>query len=226
MKWFEHSYKHAKFNLACDESLLDRAEQGISGEVLRFWEPTSTFVVLGISNQAENELKLPAIQQDNIPVFKRSSGGGAVLQFPGCFNYSLILEIAQHNELQNVVTTNRWVMSQMADAINEIHPKVEVRGHTDLVLDDLKFSGNAQRRKNKFCLFHGCILLNVDYALIEKYLSHPSKEPDYRKSRSHSDFITHLSLEKKLLQLTLRKKWNAFDEIPPLTEATLDIKAI
>lgn len=222
MKWLDFTYKQAAANIACDDCLLDDAENGRSGEVLRFWEPQSVFAVLGISNEAQKELNMSAIEQDGIPVIRRCSGGGAVLQFPGCLNYSLVLEINRHPELQNVVTTNQWVMSEMADAINEIHPKVEVRGCTDLVLDNLKFSGNAQRRKSRFSLFHGCILLEVDYASVEKYLSHPSKEPKYRQARSHSEFITHLSLDKKLLTMAIQKKWQAFEAAAPPPQQALE----
>ena len=37
-------------NLACDEALLDLCEAGGAGELLRFWEPPSYFVVLGYAN--------------------------------------------------------------------------------------------------------------------------------------------------------------------------------
>ena len=43
-------------NLACDEALLEEAEDGSNEETLRFWEPESFFVVLGYSRPAAAEV--------------------------------------------------------------------------------------------------------------------------------------------------------------------------
>src|SRR2546428_11436756 len=65
-------------NLACDEALLDTAEAGFSGELLRVWEPQSYFVVLGYANKAASEANLEFCRQNAIPVLRRCTGGGAV----------------------------------------------------------------------------------------------------------------------------------------------------
>ena len=40
-------------------------------------------------------------------------------------------------------------------------------------------------------------MLNIseDAEVFEHYLKHPVKEPDYRKGRSHKDFVTSLKAE-------------------------------
>ena len=44
-------------NLALDEALLDRAEQGgEAGDILRLWEPPTPLVVLGRSSRLEQEV--------------------------------------------------------------------------------------------------------------------------------------------------------------------------
>ena len=81
-------------NLACDEVLLDACEEGSGPEVLRFWEPREYFVVAGFSNSVVREANLEACRHIGVGVFRRCSGGGTVLQGPGCLNYSLALKIA------------------------------------------------------------------------------------------------------------------------------------
>src|ERR1035441_2815400 len=80
-------------NLACDEVLLDLCEAGGSDEVLRFWAPPQYFVVVGYANKAATEVNLPVCRELVIPVLRRCTGGGTVLQGPGVLNYSLILRI-------------------------------------------------------------------------------------------------------------------------------------
>src|SRR5436190_1549788 len=82
-------------NLACDEALLDAFEAAGGDGVLRFWEPAEPFVVVGYSNQVAQEVDVAACDAAGIPVLRRCSGGGTVVQGPGCLNYALVLNIEQ-----------------------------------------------------------------------------------------------------------------------------------
>ncbi len=168
-------------NLACDEALLNWSEAG-GGEILRFWEPREYFVVVGYANKVETEVNVAACQAHGIPVFRRCSGGGTVLQGPGCLNYTLILQIGTHPSLANISSANRFIMERNREAVeSEVSSqKPEVRiavcGHTDLALVTRhlspvtyrKFSGNSQRRHKRALLFHGTFLLDFDLPLINE----------------------------------------------------------
>ena len=212
-------------NLACDEALLDFFEERGGEGLLRFWEPDNYFVVVGYANQVEKEVNVAACETGKIPILRRCSGGGTVLQGPGCLNYSLVLRIEEGGPLASITSANRFIMertrggveSEIGDRRSEIG--IEIRGCTDLALatrhtsqvTHLKFSGNAQRRKKHFLLFHGTFLLSFDIALIDKFLRMPSKEPDYRKGRSHTDFLTNLNLPADAVKRALASVWNASD---------------
>ncbi len=96
---------------------------------------------------------------------------------------------------------------------------VERQGHTDLTVGGLKFSGNSQRRRKDYVLFHGSFLLHADVELIEKVLPFPSRQPDYRLNRSHMDFLMNLKIPSQLLKAALMKAWAALEY---LTEVPLD----
>jgi lipoate-protein ligase A len=209
-------------NLALDEALLDSAEAGQGGELLRFWESPEYFVVVGYANKVDVEVNRAACASEGIPILRRCSGGGTVLQGPGCLNYTLILNIGKSPSLQTIPETNCFVMNQQKVAMQTLlKEKVEIQGHTDLVLSDLKFSGNAQRRKREFLIFHGTFLLNFDLRLVEDLLRMPSKEPAYRDNRSHNAFLTTLPLRPAELKAVLQKIWKATEapaELPDLRE--------
>ena len=62
-------------NLALDEALLDAAVDGeLAGEVLRLWEPTQFFVVLGRSSKVA-EVHADACRRDDVAILRRPSGG-------------------------------------------------------------------------------------------------------------------------------------------------------
>ena len=209
-------------NLACDEALLEHSE--ISGaEILRFWEPREVFVVVGYANQVSLETNLAACEKNGIPILRRCTGGGTVLQGQGVLNYSLILKIAAGGPTASVHSANQFIMERNRAAIEKAVSsqqsavRISVCGHTDLTLDthhrslvtSKKFSGNAQRRKKNFLLFHGAFLLDFDLSLVEKFLAMPSSEPGYRHGRSHGDFITNLHLPAGTVKHALLNAWKA-----------------
>jgi lipoate-protein ligase A len=213
-------------NLACDEALLNWSEEGSGGGILRFWEPRGYFVVLGYANKVETEADVAACAANHVPVFRRCSGGGTVLQGPGCLNYTLILRITEHHSLASISGANKFIMEQNRAAIeSEVRNqtpevRIAVQGHTDLTLVTRhsslvtlrKFSGNSQRRHKRSLLFHGTFLLNLDLALITKLLRMPSQQPDYRNNRSHTEFLTNLNVPVSRLKSALGKIWNATKE--------------
>lgn len=210
MLYYDLSFPTPEENLACDEALLEWCERGEGSELLRVWEPASRFVVVGYGNEAAREVNLEFCAANSIPVLRRCSGGGTVLQSPGCLNYTLVLRISSLPGLQSISTTNRFVLQRHQAALaNLLRASVEMQGHTDLAVGGLKFSGNAQRRRKEFLLFHGCFLLHADLALIEQALPFPSKQPAYRANRRHADFLLNLKVPAPRLKAALAEAWEA-----------------
>jgi len=201
-------------NLACDEALLDEAEAHGGPSVLRFWESAAHFVVLGYANKVREEVDADECRARGVPILRRCSGGGTVLQGPGCLNYSVVLKINDTPELQSITGANRFVMERNRRALAALTGRpVTIEGHTDLATGGLKFSGNAQRRKRDWLLFHGTFLLNFDLGLIEKLILPPPRQPEYRRGRSHAKFITCLEVSSEAVKSALRDEWSATEPL-------------
>jgi len=210
MKRLDVTLSTPALNLACDEALLDYCEHDSGHEFLRFWEPAEPFAVLGYSNKFHDEINEESCQKENVPVLRRCSGGGCVLQSPGCLNYALILRIGGDRPTQTIGATNRFVMERHRSVFERLLKQpVGVAGHTDLTVGNLKFSGNAQRRKKNCLLFHGTLLLAMNLELVERYLKLPKIQPSYRKNRPHSDFITNVALGTDEVKEALAAEWEA-----------------
>ena len=210
-------------NLACDETLLQLCEEGQGGELLRVWEPARYFVVLGYASKSSAEVNHHFCQQNTIPVLRRCTGGGTVLQGPGCLNYSLILRLDESSPLQSIPETNRFILSRHRAALAALlGAQVEMQGHTDLAIGGLKFSGNSQRRKKLFLIFHGSFLLHLDISLVEKALPLPPRQPAYRGNRSHADFLMNVKVPTQALKEALMRAWNATESLTqiPLERVT------
>jgi len=223
MKYLDLTLPTPEENLACDEALLDQAEAGAGEEVLRFWEPLQHFVVVGYANRAATEVNVAACAKLGVPILRRCSGGGAVLQGPGCLNYALVLRIDER--LQGIGLTNLLIMTRHQQALARAAGRpVAVKGVADLALGDRKFSGNSQRRRQRFLLFHGTFLLDLDVELIECCLRPPTRQPDYRRNRAHVEFVLNLHLPAASVKQALRESWQTdgpLDQLPTERLASL-----
>src|ERR1051326_6471879 len=97
---------------AAGPSALRQLQNGI----LRFWEPTRYFVVLGYGNRTATEVNTAFCRQNTIPILRRRTGGGTVLQGPGILNYTLVLP-AEAPPLHNVTAANRFIMGEHRRAL-------------------------------------------------------------------------------------------------------------
>lgn len=196
-------------NLAADEALWEAVEAG-GAEVLRFWEAPAPFVVLGYANRAAREANLAACRAHGVPVLRRVTGGGTVVQGPGCLNYTLALRRDHHAATASITGTNLWILNRHATALSALTGQpVRRRGDTDLALGGRKFSGNAQRRGRRALLFHGTFLLEFDLALVAALLPLPSRQPEYRGGRPHGEFLTNLHVPAAAVKAALRAVWGA-----------------
>jgi lipoate-protein ligase A len=132
-------------------------------------------------------------------------------------NYSLILRMDDSGPFHSIPATNKVILERHRDALAAlVMAQVEWRGQTDLAIGGLKFAGNAQRRRRRFLLFHGTFLLHLDIGLLEKLLPQPSRQPDYRVNRSHSDFLINLNVPDHALKAALSKTWDATAPLDPI----------
>ncbi len=210
-------------NLACDEALLDVCEER-GEETLRFWESPVPFVVVGYGNRIASEVNVEECQRRGVPILRRCSGGGTVVQGSGCLNYNLTLHWDENGPLASVTATNQFIMERNRAALGQLlGMEVSVQGHTDLAFREvessrwLKFSGNAQRRRRRALVFHGTILHGFDLSLIEALLNFPSAQPDYRASRRHTEFVRNVPSTPGQIRAALTAAWSASDsstEIP------------
>lgn len=195
-------------NLALDEALLSAAEAGHIGEVLRLWEAPRVGIVLGASGSVTADVQTDALTA-GVEIGRRCSGGGTVLVGPGCLCYALVLALDRDPALRTISSSNRWIMTRLAELLSTPEQTIHFRGTSDLCLGERKISGNAQRRGRRFLLHHGTVLYDFPLNLLPRYLKEPARQPEYRQARNHLDFVTNLPLAKADIHQRLICGWEA-----------------
>ena len=232
LQLIDRSLDSPQKNLALDEALLLKAEsaaaEGRELGYLRFWESPDHFVVLGVSCELEADTERERCREDGVPILRRASGGGTVLQGPGCLNFTLVLPLGYTAGLRDVNSSYRMILDPCAAALRL--DGLSMRGSCDLALGDRKFSGSAQKR-SRWCLLHqGTLLYDFELGLVPLYLRQPQKQPDYREGRGHLDFIANLPLGSAELRERITSAWKAEPverdwTMPPL-DALLEEKCL
>lgn len=197
MNGIHYSFPDPTSNLLFDEVLLQCADKESGGEFVRLWESEVYFVVLGRTCKEEENLNMHNIVLDKVNVYRRSSGGGTVVQGRGCFNFSLILSKKVRPELNEITSSYQLIGEHMLSVLQSCGVNAHFKPICDLAdaHSNKKFSGNAQKRGRNFILHHGTIMYDFDLSLVERYLTMPPKEPVYRKGRSHEDFVTNIDID-------------------------------
>jgi lipoate-protein ligase A len=197
--------------LAVDEAFLVGLETHGSGEELLYvWEPPDFAVVVGSGTRLDHEVKLNFCQALKIPIFRRISGGSSVVIGPGCLIYSLFLNRAHRPGLASPSEAHRFVLTQVAKALQSCVPEVEFYPPSDLGYCGRKFSGNSIRIKGKYLLYHGTILYRFPLEIVSLLLKEPPRQPEWRRKRCHKDFIINIPLSKGQLISLLRHAWQAY----------------
>lgn len=196
--------------LAWEEALLDASDIDSGTPMIWFWESPTWWVVVGYGQRVGREVDEAACRREGVPVYRRCTGGGTVLQGPGCLNYGVVLPWDADGPLATIASTNAWVMQRQCVAVAPLLTgEVSVRGHTDLAWNGRKISGNAQRRRRSALLFHGSFLCDLDLDRMERYLRMPSAVPDYREGRTHRSFVVNTGLDPARIREALLMAWGA-----------------
>jgi lipoate---protein ligase len=201
-------------NILLDEALFLLADKEGGSEILRFWESAQTFIVLGRIGREHEDIDAQAVLKDNIPVLRRTSGGGTVVQGRGCLNYTLILAKNTDPALADLRKSYQWISNKIIEALKVQRIEAAFHPISDIALagDQKKFSGNAQHRGKNFILHHGTILYDFDLSLIARYLKMPKDVPEYRAGRSHLEFVTNIALDPLKFKASLKSIFHANEE--------------
>ncbi|HEY3393771.1 MAG TPA: lipoate--protein ligase family protein [Lacipirellulaceae bacterium] len=203
-------------NLALDEALLDWSEEANSDwEFLRIWESPRPIVVVGRSSRVHQEVDEAACRETNVPILRRSSGGATILAGPGCLMYAVVLSYDLRPELKDIGRAHAYVLGRLAAALRPLVSRwgsVAHVGTSDLALvnpssERRKFSGNSMRAKRTHLLYHGTLMYGADLSLVARYLRMPPRQPEYRRERSHADFLVNLPLARREVISAVDHAW-------------------
>lgn len=181
--FYDNPSTNPYFNLALEEYLLKNRQEG---NLFLLWQNEST-VVIGRNQNVFEEVNEAFAIEHKIPITRRITGGGAVYHDLGNLNYSFITDyVPGKNNIKG------HFPAIIVKALNALGVVAEYSGRNDILVNNKKVSGMAQRVYKDRLLHHGCILFDTDLSVMKKVLNGKTR-PGSRAVKSIDSRVMNLS---------------------------------
>lgn len=155
MIFVPNDLRDPRVNLAIETFLLQ--EMAVDEPILLFYinEPS---IIIGCNQNTIEEINKEYVDEKGIHVVRRFSGGGAVYHDEGNLNFSFIMP-DDGNSFRDFEKVTKPIIQALHDMGVE---GAQLKGRNDLVINDMKFSGNAMYATNGRMFAHGTIMFDSD----------------------------------------------------------------
>lgn len=157
---FESTTFDPYYNLAVEKYLLETVSPDAC--ILYLWQNENT-VVIGRNQNPWAECSVSRIEEDNVRLARRLSGGGAVFHDLGNLNFTFLVS-EENYDLERQLS----VIERMCHSFNI---QAARSGRNDILVDGKKFSGNAFYNSKGRSYHHGTLLIDADIQKMSRYLN-------------------------------------------------------
>lgn len=182
-------------NLALEEYCVRNLD--MSDDYLLFYvnEPS---IIIGKHQNTIEEINSGYVNENDIHVVRRVSGGGAVYHDKGNLNFSFMTKYSQES-----IHNFKYFTGPVIKVLAELGVNAELNGRNDITVSDRKISGNAQFTDTKSMFSHGTLLFDSNLDDVVKALNVKTDKIESKGIKSVrsrvaniSEFISHkISIE-------------------------------
>ncbi|MCM0582245.1 lipoate--protein ligase [Weissella diestrammenae] len=163
MRFINYLGTDAYMNIAMDSWLLYNLKP--REPVFALWQ-NKRAVIIGQNQNTFGEINHDYIEQSDIQVVRRMSGGGAVYHDLGNVCFTFFVPVEQSGQVNF-----KQFVQPMYDALHSLGIDAQLSGRNDLEIDGKKVSGNAQRYAGGYLMHHGTLLWDTDVEAMVRALN-------------------------------------------------------
>jgi lipoate-protein ligase A len=155
---------------------LYHAAAYLNKEALFILRPATPYVSIGFHQDAVQEVDLDFTRENEIPVFRREVGGGAVYLDSGQLFYQLIVHKERTEIPENKIELYRRFLIPVVETYREFGVDAEYKPVNDILANGRKISGNGAAEINDMVVIVGNFILDFNYEMMSKCLRVPNEK--------------------------------------------------
>jgi lipoate-protein ligase A len=160
-----------------DSQLLYHAQPRLNREALNLLAPATPYVCIGMFQDLEQEVDVAYCRENDIPIFRREVGGGAVYLDGDQLFFQLVI----HRENPLVpeggkLAFYRKFLEAPIEAYRALGIPAEYREVNDIVANDRKVSGTGAAEIGEYFVLVGNLIVDFDYETMARVLRVPDEK--------------------------------------------------
>jgi lipoate-protein ligase A len=159
-----------------ESQLLYHSLALLGKESLCLLSPSSPYVCIGFHQDVEQEVDLEFCRKNQIPVFRREVGGGAVYLDGNQLFFQLILRRNNSIVPKRIDAFYKKFLQPIIDVHKRIGLDVRYKPVNDLVVEHRKISGTGAGEIGDAIVFVGNLILDFDYEMMSRVLKIPDEK--------------------------------------------------
>lgn len=162
MRYLKNDCTDPHWNMALDEFCLESLP--LDEPLFYLWR-NAPAVIIGLNQNAYNEVNLNYLKERGIVLARRVTGGGAVYHDLQNLNYTIV------GRSRNLEADFPGYMHFMLDALRSLGVDAQLSGRNDIMVDSRKVSGYAKRVYRDRLMVHGTLMYDVDLDALTRALA-------------------------------------------------------
>lgn len=174
-----------RFNLALEQYVFEELPK--TDQYFMLWQNDNAIIV-GKNQNTVEEINNEYVQNNNIQVVRRLSGGGAVYHDMGNVNFTFVMNV---NDAEMI--NFQLFCLPVIKTLKKLGIEAEQNGRNDITIEGKKFSGNSQYIKQGRLMHHGTIMFDSDLSILEASLNISKDKIESKGLKSVRSRVTNIS---------------------------------
>lgn len=155
---------------------LYHAAAHLGREALFILRPATPYVCIGYHQDAQEEIDLDFTRENNIPVFRREVGGGAVYLDGQQLFFQLIIRRDRPGVPANIAQFYKKFLQPVIDTFRQFGVPAEYKPVNDIITNGRKISGTGAAQIDDMLILVGNFIQDFNYDIMSKCLRVPDEK--------------------------------------------------
>jgi lipoate---protein ligase len=187
---------HLRYVDWLESQLIYHAQPRVGVEGINILAPSSPYVCIGYNQNLEQEVDLDYCRNNNIPVFRREVGGGAVFLDGNQVFYQIVLHKDNPLAQGDKIDFYQRMLEPVVKTYAELGVPAKFRPVNDVVTEQgRKISGNGAAEIGDYIILVGNLIADFDYQTMTRVLRVPDEKYRDKVFKSMTENLTTLKRE-------------------------------